>query len=138
MNKFINLWILLLVCGIFDVQAMTAIQIMKTNTTDSQPSDTEIANSVAALIDVEKYRQVKVQLIRDEQGKPDHYLVYLHSKTSHRVDFAKIPLDANMKALAVEYGYQLQQNDFKQQPGFEATHSEKPVLNHDTESVIKK
>jgi len=138
MNKFINLWILLLVCGIFDAQAMTPILVMKTKTMDSQPSDTEIANSVAALIDVKKYRQVKVQLIRDEQGKPDHYLVYLHSKTSHRVDFAKIPLDANMKALAVEYGYQLQPNDFQQHPGIKATHSEKPVLNNGTESVIKK
>ena len=99
--------------GGLSAEAVTPVQIMKTKSMALQPSDAEIAKVVTALIDVNKYREVKVQLIHDEQGKPSHYLVYLHSKTLHRVDFARIPLDQKFNALSVEYGYKLQPIDFK-------------------------
>ena len=126
MKKLLYILSLLFICGVLDAQAIPPVLVMKTKITASQPSDAAIATSIAALIDVSQYREVKTQLIRDEQGQPSHYLVYLHSKTLHRVDFAKIPVDAAFKALSVQQNYQLQPIDFNQQPGIEATHAACP------------
>lgn len=98
-------------------QALTPVKVLKTKIQGSQPADSEIAKTVRAHIDTEKYREVRVQLIRDSQGKPSHYLVYLFSKTSHRVDFAKIALDQHFKVISVQKSYKLQDIDLKQQPG---------------------
>jgi hypothetical protein len=100
-----------------EAQALTPVKVLKTKIPGPQPTDSEIEKTVRAHIDTEKYREVRVQLIRDSQGKPSHYLVYLFSKTSHRVDFAKIALDQHFKVLSVQKSYKLQDIDLKQQPG---------------------
>ena len=109
--------ILPLVLVAVEAQALTSIKVLKTKIPGPQPSDSEIAKTVRAHIDTEKYREVRVQLIRDLKGKPSHYLVYLLSKTSHRVDFAKIALDQHFKVLSVQQNYNLKDLDLKQQPG---------------------
>lgn len=100
-----------------EAQALTPIKILKTGTKAPQPADSEIVKIIRTHIDTEKYREVRVQLIRDSQGKPDHYLIYLHSKTSHHVDFAKIVVDGRFKVISVQQNYILQDIDLKQQPG---------------------
>jgi hypothetical protein len=103
---------------------------MQTTTQESQPTDSEIAKAVRAHIDAEKYREVRVQVIRDEQGKPSHYLVHLHSKTSHGVDFARINIDPHFKVLSVQLNYQLQDIDLKQQPGIVQKNITSPAGSH--------
>ena len=112
-------WCLLLpvVLIAMEAQALTPIKVLKTRNQGPQPADSEIAKTVRAHIDTGKYREVRVQLIRDSQGKPSHYLVYLFSKTSHHVDFAKITIDQHFKVLSVQQNYKLQDIDLKQQPG---------------------
>ena len=109
--------ILPLVLVATEAQTLTPVQILKTNIQGHQPADSEIAETVCAHINTEKYREVRVQLIRDDKGKPNHYLVYLLSKTSHRVGFARITIDEHFKVLSVQQNYKLQDIDLKQQPG---------------------
>lgn len=108
----------------------TPVKVLKTNMQGPQPTDSEIVQTVRAHIDTEKYREVRVQLIRDGAGKPSHYLVYLHSKTSHRVDFAKIAIDEHFKVLSVQQDYKLQEIDLKQQPGKVSKSTESPGNSH--------
>ena len=100
-----------------EAQALTPIKIHKTRTEAPQPTDSEIVKTIRAHIDTEKYREVRVQLICNGQGKPGHYLIYLHSKTSHHVDFARITVDGRFKVISVQQNYKLQDIDLKQQPG---------------------
>jgi hypothetical protein len=100
-----------------EAQALMPVEILKTKNQGPQPADSEIAKTVHAHIHTRKYREIKVQLIRDSQEKPSHYLVYLLSKTSHRVDFVKIAIDQHFKVLSVQQNYKLQDIDLKQQPG---------------------
>jgi hypothetical protein len=86
----------------------------------------EMTNAVRAHFDVSKYRQVQVQLIRNAQGQPDHYLVYLHSKIFHRVDFAEIVVNDRAEVLSVQPSYQLKPIDFQQQPGISAAEATCP------------
>ena len=109
--------ILPLVLAAMMAQTPTPVKVLKTNIQRPQPTDSEIVKTVRAHIKTEQYREVSVQLIRDDAGKPSHYLVQLHSKTSHRVDFAKIAIDEHFKVLSVEQNYKLQEIDLKQQPG---------------------
>jgi len=95
----------------------TPVKVLKTNKPGQQPPDNEIAKTIRAHIDTEKYREVRVQLIRDPEGKPSHYLVYLLPKTSRRLEFAKIALDQHFKVLSVERNYKPLEIDLKQQPG---------------------
>jgi hypothetical protein len=99
------------------VKALIPIKVLKTKIMAFQPTEAEIVSTIRAHVDVAKYREMKTQLIRNVQGKPSHYLVYLHSKTLHRVDFVKISIDENFKVLSVQQNYKLEDIDFKQQPG---------------------
>jgi len=98
-------------------QTLPPVRVLETRTQGPRPADAEIVKTVRANINTEKYREVGVQVIRDSGGKPSHYLVYLHSKTSHRVEFAKIAVDEHFKVLSVQRNYALQEIDLKQQPG---------------------
>ncbi len=123
---FCLLLTLLFVFAAVYAQAVTPIKVLKTKIEAPQPAETEIMKTIRAHIDVEKYREVKVQLIRTAQGKPSHYLVYLLSKTSHRVDVARIAIDEHFKVKSVQHNYRLQDIDFKQQPGIQLTHATCP------------
>jgi hypothetical protein len=122
--------ILPLVLVAMEAQALTPVKVLKTNIQGPQPADSEIAKTVRAHINTEKYREVRVQLIRDGKGKPSHYLVYLLSKTSHHVDFAKITVDQHFKVLSVQQNYKLQDIDLKQQPGGVLKNTTSPGESH--------
>ena len=109
-----------------DSQTVTPIRVLKTRVEAAQPAESAIMETVRSHIDVNKYRKVDVQLIRDAQGRPGHYLVYLYSKEFHRVDFARIAVDQQFKALNVEQNYKLRDLDFRQQPGIDVTHAACP------------
>jgi len=111
-------WLVLsLVLFAASAETPTPVRVLKTNVQGPQPPDSEIVKTVRSHIDTAKYREVRVQVIRDRGGKPDHYLVYLLSKTTHGVEFAKIAVDGHFKVISVERNYKLQENDLKQQPG---------------------
>jgi hypothetical protein len=48
--------------------ALAAVTVLTTNVTGPQPPDGEIAEAVRTHIDTEKYREVRVQVIRDDWG----------------------------------------------------------------------
>jgi hypothetical protein len=57
-------------------------------------------------------------VIYNEQGtQPDHLLVYLFENGFHKVNFAKVGLDANYGLTNVESNYRLNDADHSQQPG---------------------
>ena len=126
MRKLSRAVILLFLFVSVDANAATLIKILKPNIQALQPAESEMVEAVRSRINVELYREVKTQLIRDAEGRPSHYLVYLLSKKYHRVDFAKIPIDIHFKVLGVQNDYQLQEIDFKQQPGGDLKHAACP------------
>jgi hypothetical protein len=71
---------------------------------------------VAKHIDVDAYRSIKVQTIKDANGRPDYLLVHLLVKGQHRVRFAKIPLKLSGVFAGVQMNYRLQPMDLAQQP----------------------
>jgi hypothetical protein len=77
----------------------------------------EIQRTVRRLFDTTQYRGVKAQVINDEHDRPDHLLVQLLSKHSHRVDFAKVDIDAAYHATAFTTAgaYELSATDLDQQ-----------------------
>ena len=109
-----------------NAHADTPIKVLKTRIQALQPPESEIVETIRSHIDVNQYREVKNQLIRDAKGNPSHHLVYLFSKKYHRVDFAKIAIDQKFKVLSVQKNYKLQDIDFKQQPGIELKHAACP------------
>lgn len=80
--------------------------------------DPATAQKVRDLIDVDSYRNVKVQTIYNDAGKPDHLLVHLFAKGYHRVTFAAIDV-SGLEGLGLISNYQLTARDFAQQPGHE-------------------
>lgn len=86
-------------------------------TTSVQPSQDQIIEKIRKNIDVEKYREVKVQPIHLKHGNPSYYILYMHSKTSHRVDVIKMTISDNPEKVTTEKNYKLQNEDFMQQPG---------------------
>jgi hypothetical protein len=125
-RRFSRAVILLSLLGALDVHAATQIRVLKTRIQEPQPMESRMAEAVRSRIDISKYREVRAQLIRDAQGKPSHYLVYLLSLKYHRVDFVKISVDQQLNVLGVQQNYKLQAMDFTQQPGVAPSHAACP------------
>lgn len=126
MQKTSLLLLSLLAMSTVPGRAATPITILKTRNPSNQVVDSEVVQAVRSRIDTAKYREIKVQLIHDSSGQNSHYLVYLHSKQFHRVDFARIPFGSNSRTAAIQENYRLQEIDFKDQIGVEATHAACP------------
>jgi hypothetical protein len=117
---------LLLPATAVHAQPATPIKLLPTSIQAAQPPESAIMETIRSHIDVAKYREVRVQLIRDAAGNPSHYLAYLLSKKYHRVDVARLTLDQQFKVLNVQQNYRLQEADFAQQPSHDLSHAACP------------
>lgn len=77
----------------------------------------KITSLVTANFDITQYRNIKVQVIYNAKHQPDHVLVYLFSKAFHRVNVARININARYHGISVIKEYHLSAEDFAQQPG---------------------
>lgn len=103
--------------------ARTDINLFNTNHTNSTIPLTTVTNTVRSYFYIDQYRAVAVQVINNAQHNPDHILVYLFSKKYHRVDVARMDINANYQVINVIRHYQLTRFDFSQQPGVNANHA---------------
>jgi len=79
--------------------------------------DMKLIQQVGSLIDLSAYRAVHAQIIDNPQHQPDSILIYLHSNTYHRVDFAKAKL-VNGRIAGIVQNYQPTEYDHSQQLDF--------------------
>ncbi len=90
------------------------------------PNDQIIADLSAAL-PLDNYRAVRVQPVLTSAGAPDHLLVYLHSKTQHRVELVSVQVDSAYKFKHVLQNYQLTKADEQAQAGYDRATSSTAV-----------
>lgn len=76
-----------------------------------------IPEIVRGSVDLSHFRNARVQVVYNAQQQLDHLLVHLHSKTTHRVDFAAVHLDQDWNVVSVENNYKPNDDDNSQQPG---------------------
>jgi hypothetical protein len=65
----------------------------------------------------DEFREVRAQLLRNENGQPDHIMVYLFREGYHRVRNAAIYVDESLNVRGVQMDYHLTKRDVEQQPG---------------------
>ncbi|MES2218406.1 MAG: hypothetical protein V4501_08335 [Pseudomonadota bacterium] len=75
-----------------------------------------IEQLVKTSIDTSPYREIKAQVIYGRALTPDHVLVFLFTGKKHRVDMARIDVNAHFKKIAVVENYAPADDDFEQQP----------------------
>ncbi|MDR3476473.1 MAG: hypothetical protein P4M14_00395 [Gammaproteobacteria bacterium] len=112
-------------CGalIFSMEAIaeTTISFFNSKHHYANLSAEAIKQMVKNHIDVNQYKNVKVQIIYNADHQPDHILVYLFSKKFHHVDITKIAMTNNLHSnKSVVQHYQLNSADLAEQPGIEA------------------
>jgi hypothetical protein len=98
--------------------ANTPVSIIGSKFMSRAIPDTALVSGIKNRFDVEKYREVRAQVIYTAQGeKPDHLLVYLFENGFHKVNFAKVSLDSSYKLGSVVSDYKLGDLDHSQQLG---------------------
>jgi hypothetical protein len=104
--------------GISLASANTPVSIIGSKFESRAIPENALLTSIKARFDVEKYREVRAQVIYTSQGeKPDHLLVYLFVNGVHKVNFAKVGLDANYGLTTITDNYKLGTEDHRQQLG---------------------
>jgi hypothetical protein len=127
-------------------EAETTISFFNSKHDYTSLSTTTIKQLIKDHIDVDHYKNVKIQIIYNANHQPDHLLAYLFSKKFHHVDVTKIPLgNASHNKSAVQH-YQLNTEDLAQQPGIQSKSAVCPdpsvefisfAPNHDDYEVAK-
>ncbi len=98
--------------------ANTPVSIMGSKFESRAIPETALIAGIKSHFDVEKYREVKAQVIYTAQGdKPDHLLVYLFENGFHKVNFAKVDLGEDYSLAGVHSNYTLSDDDHSQQIG---------------------
>ena len=88
------------------------------NSVLTERASKKILRIVKENFSVKAYRQIRLQVIPDaSKHQPDHVIVYLFSKQFHKVDIAKITLDAYYHLASLVKDYKLTEEDLAFQPG---------------------
>jgi hypothetical protein len=74
--------------------------------------DKSLISLIKRVIPTNEYREVKVQIIKNDKEKVDHYLAFLSSKKFHRVSVTRVEVNGS----TVE-NYKLSKEEFSAQPG---------------------
>ena len=77
--------------------AHTPITLMATSQQHAAIPIDKVSSLVKQYVYADDYRQVKVQVIF-EQHKPSHLLIYTFSSKQHRVQVARLNINANYEA----------------------------------------
>lgn len=85
-----------------------------------------LVNMAKRYISLEAYRQVRFQVIVNDKNVPDHVLVYLFSKIYHGFKVYRINVDAEFNPTKLIKNYQLNTNDYNEQPGPSADEAQCP------------
>lgn len=106
--------------------AATPIKVLNTKYHHNNINDKPLIDLVKKNLPVDNYAYVRIQGIANKNHGPDHLLVYLHAKDSHKVELARIDIDRNLNFIAKQYPYRLQADDNAQQPGITASKAQCP------------
>lgn len=116
MKKFLTIAVLSSLAWTMGAEAATPIRILKSKYETREMANPKLVDFLTANIDQDQFREIRAQMIYNENRQPDHVVVYLHSKQFHRVDYAMIPVKNN-EFTSVLQNYHLTAADHAQQPG---------------------
>jgi hypothetical protein len=68
-------------------------------------SEAAVVDAVRRSLDLSPFRQAKVEVIDGIDGKPDHLVVHLLSRTKHHLEFARLDVDAHYNVLRTTRRY---------------------------------
>jgi hypothetical protein len=88
------------------------IQVMKSDFSKVFLSEKTMVQMVQKNLNLSDYRQAKTKLVLGPDAKPDHILVYLSSAKYHKLSYARLNLDKNLKVTSVVQNYQPQSADY--------------------------
>lgn len=97
--------------------AATPITVINSKYHHNGINDQPLIQVVKDHLPVDRYAYVRIQGITNKFHEPDHLLVYLHSKQSHKVELARLDIDKKLNFVAKQFPYRLQASDNAQQPG---------------------
>lgn len=80
------------------VFAHTPITLMATGQHHAAIPIDKVSELVKQNLYADDFRQIKVQVVFNQQKNPDHLLMYLFAKTSHRVQIARLDINASYQA----------------------------------------
>jgi hypothetical protein len=104
--------------GLSLASASTPVSIIGSKFVSRGIPESTLVNAIKARFDIEKYREVRAQVIYTAQGeKPDHLLLYFFVNGVHKVNFVKVGLDANYGLKEITNNYHLGADDHSQQLG---------------------
>ena len=99
------------------VFADTDITLLNTNAGNSDIPLTKISTLINNFLNINLYRDVKLQVIKHNDGTPNYVLVYLFSKKTNTFSITRIDVTADYQAIKITPHYQLQIQDIAAQPG---------------------
>lgn len=107
--------------------AAVPIKILPTKSVETSKETTQQFKKIITTQQIQKIitthfnlnllREIRVQLIVNKKHQPDHLLVYLLAKKRHKVEMARIDVDAQLNVLALQRPYRLEKSDILEQPG---------------------
>lgn len=89
----------------------------------------KLTKIIQQYVNINNYRNIKVQLIYGQQNRPHHLLVYLFSKEFHSFEIYRIDIDASYNPLRLIKNYRLSLEDNNQQPGIKSSEAKCPDEN---------
>lgn len=77
----------------------------------------KIKKELSAHYNLNKFREIKFQLIYDKKQNPDHFIIYLFDKEKHSLTTARVNTDRYYHWLSIEKNYRPTLDDIENQPG---------------------
>lgn len=109
-----------------ETTAQTPVLLLKSKFDSAAISQTEMTQLVKQHFDINQYREVRTQVIYNQQHQVDHILVYLFSKKYHHFNTARMDVNAKLQVTSVQTNYRLTDDDHAQQPGIKASEAQCP------------
>lgn len=107
--------------------AAVPIKVLPTKSViPSKDTIQQIKKIITTHFNLNSVREIRVQLIVNKKHQPDHLLVYLLAKQQHKVEMARVDVDADLNVLAVQRHYRLDISDMDEQPGVSSNKAKCP------------
>ena len=111
---FLTVSIFAISCGLANA---TNITLYKSEFNNNDIPINKVNQLINKTVNIDLYRQVKVQVILNKAGKPDHILVFLFARQYHSFKVSRININSNYGFVSFIQNYQLTKEDIKQRPG---------------------
>jgi len=121
-RKFCLLMLLSLAC--LPITAYTAktvpIRVIESKYFSPDIPTVNITNAIKKSFDLKRYSKISYQIIYNKKHQPDHIIVYLFSRSSRKLSFARMNITPQYDIKNIVLNYTLTEQDDDQQPGIKS------------------